>query len=141
MPVVDTSAWSLALRRPTTIFTPREADIRDALKSFTTTGQAILIGAVRQELLSGIRDIQVFTRQREWLSDMDDEPCSIADHERAAEFSNELRRRGMQPDPVDMLVCAVASRLEMPILTTDPDFERYAAHLPITLHELSRRTQ
>jgi predicted nucleic acid-binding protein len=41
--------------------------------------------------------------------------------------------------PIDFLICGIASRREMAIFTTDEDFGRYAAHLPIKLHQPERR--
>lgn len=40
---------------------------------------------------------------------------------------------------IDLLICAVADRLGRTIFTTDADFQRYAQHLPIHLHELRQR--
>ncbi len=63
-----------------------------------------------------------------------DEPLAIADFERAAEHYNACRARGVHGLNTDFLICAVAERRNLPILTTDTDFIRFAAVLPITLH-------
>ena len=51
----------------------------------------------------------------------------------AAGFANECVRHGVAATSVDMLLCAVASGRDLPILTADHDFDRYAKHLPIQL--------
>jgi predicted nucleic acid-binding protein len=56
---------------------------------------------------------------------------------RAAEFSNQYRRKGVQGSTIDFLICAVAVVEELQILTTDSDFLRYAKHLPIRLCGIS----
>lgn len=59
-----------------------------------------------------------------------------ADYEEGALFHNRCRSKGIQGSNTDFLICAVASRLSMSILTTDRDFDAYANFLPIALHEL-----
>ena len=61
-------------------------------------------------------------------------PESITeDHVRAAGFFNQCRREGIQGSNTDFLICAAASRRQIPILTTDRDFDRFAEVLPIAL--------
>lgn len=60
--VVDTSVWSLALRRNT----PSQAmPVVNQLRDLIVDGRVVLLGAVRQEVLSGIRHIEQFTRLRD----------------------------------------------------------------------------
>lgn len=127
--LVDTSVWSLALRRRS----PAHPSV-DELRRLIVAGRAALVGPVRQELLSGIREIAVFERLQEQLAAFDDEPLTAADFERAAAFFNTCRARGLQGSNTDFLLCAVAVGHGMPLLTTDEDFARYAAVLPVLLH-------
>ena len=62
--LVDTPVWSLALRRKSRDLSERERSITQALEELIRDGRAQLIGVVRQELLSGIRDPQHFERLR-----------------------------------------------------------------------------
>ena len=48
--IVDTSVWSLALRRQ-----QKNNSIADKLRDFIGDGRVVLLGAVRQEILSGIK--------------------------------------------------------------------------------------
>ena len=93
-----------------------------------------LIGPVRQELLSGIRRADSFEQVRDHLRPFADEPLETADFERAAEHFNTCRARGVQGSNTDFLICAVAERRNLSIFTTDADFTRFAAVLPIALH-------
>ena len=95
-----------------------------------------MLGAVRQELLSGIRELQQYNRLLQRLRAFPDLEVTGADYETAAAFFNTCIRNGVAPTGTDMLICSVASRLGAPIFTFDQDFERYQAHLPITLHSI-----
>jgi len=88
-----------------------------------------MIGAVRQELLSGIRENAQFVRLREALRSYDDVGIETADHEEAAQMSNECRRSGIAGSSIDFLLCAVAKRRKWQLFTTDDDFKRYTSIL------------
>ena len=93
-----------------------------------------MIGVIRQELLSGIRTAAAFEALRDHLRPFADEALETADFERAAEHFTTCRGRGVQGSTTDFLICAVAERRQLPILTTDTDFDRFGSVLPITLH-------
>ena len=128
--LVDTSVWSLALRRRAGAEGPEVQELR----SLVDEGRVAMIGPIRQELLSGIRTLESFERLRDHLQPYSDEQLETADFERAAEHFNTCRARGVQGSNADFLICAVAERRNLPILTTDTDFSRFASVLPITLH-------
>jgi len=125
--LVDTSVWSLALRRQ------EPNDISQKLMNLIVTSQVVLIGPVRQELLSGISDKKVFDNLKSKLESFDDMPVKTLDHETAAEFFNICRSNGVQGSHTDFLICAVAVNNGLHIFTTDKDFEIFAEHLPIRL--------
>ncbi len=129
--LVDSSVWSLALRR----HRPPDVPAVDELRELVRESRARLIGPIRQEILSGIRAPEDFSRLRERLQAFPDLPLGAEDFERAAEFFNACRRAGVQGSNTDFLVCAAAERHALSILTTDGDFARYARHLPVRLHE------
>jgi hypothetical protein len=128
--VVDTSVWSLALRRSRI-----QEDISQvlSLRELVANGRVALLGAIRQEVLSGIREIEQFVRLREYLRAFPDLELAIEDYELAAEFHNMCRRSGIQGSNTDFLICAVAHRRSYSILTTDGDFALFCEHLPINL--------
>jgi predicted nucleic acid-binding protein len=128
--LVDTGVWSLALRRRHFSLDPAALELRELIRE----GRAHLIGPFRQEVLSGIREKAQFDRLRAHLREFPDLPVQTADHERAAEFFNVCRSRGVQGSNTDFVICAIADRYGMAILATDGDFPLYAPHLPIQLH-------
>ena len=130
--LVDTSVWSLALRRTHT--TASSAAHVAALADLIRDGRALIIGPVRQELLSGVRAPAQAKTLRDRLRAFPDIILDTPDFEEAASFSNLCRARGVQGSSVDFLICAVAARRNIAIFTTDRDFERYAPILGLRLH-------
>lgn len=132
--LVDTSVWSLALRRRRQDLNPVESAVVEGLLEFIRAGRARIIGIVRQEVLSGIKTAEQFESLREMLAEFPDEETLPRDHVEAAKMGNACRAKGLATSPVDMLLCAVAVRSDCEISTTDPDFERYSRVLTIRLH-------
>ncbi|TRZ89634.1 PIN domain nuclease [bacterium] len=132
--LVDTSIWSLALRRSGTDLSLKEALAVDQLKELIRDGRVIVIGPVRQEILSGIPDETQFRKLKAKLRAFEDLELTSDDYELAAEFTNACRKKGVQGSHIDFLICAVAVRNKLPIFTLDKDFERYAQPLGISLY-------
>jgi len=127
---VDTSIWSLALRRDVPADTPEVAELRRALRGaepiFTT-------GLILQELLQGFRGPRAKTEIIDRFAAL---PClrpEREDHVAAAELRNECRRRGVQVGTIDALLAQLCIRFELALLTTDAEFRRIALHQPLTL--------
>jgi predicted nucleic acid-binding protein len=133
--LVDTSIWSLALRRRAHQLSLEETRLVEEWADLVTSGRAVLTGPVHQEVLSGLRSSEVFEALHEKLSSFPYLACLPGDYVQAARFFNLCRSRGVIGSHVDMLICAMAYRYGVPIFTTDPDFAGYAKHLPIRLHE------
>jgi len=128
--IVDTSVWSLALRRRTP---PDSLFAVTLLQNLITDDRVILLGTIRQEILSGIRSSEQFVRLRDYLRAFPDLELVTADYELAAEFFNTCRSNGIQGSNTDFLICAVAHRRNYTILTTDKDFQSFQAHIPVLL--------
>jgi hypothetical protein len=128
--IVDTSVWSLALRRRGIQEEPPQFL---SLRELIADGRVVVLGVIRQEVLSGIREIEQFIRLREYLRAFSNLELAIEDYELAAEFYNTCRRSGIQGSNTDFLIYAVAYRRSCSILTTDGDFALFGKHLPITL--------
>lgn len=129
--LVDTSVWSVALRRRAASSEPAVFELRELIRE----GRAALAGVVRQEILSGVRDPRDFGRLRDHLRAFPDEAVVTDDYERAAECLNACRVRGVQGSNTDFLLCAISERLQYPILTTDADFSRFARVLPLRRYQ------
>jgi len=131
--LVDTSIWSLALRRSGTL-SEKDKSLVSELNELISEVRVAIIGPIRQELLSGISIQTQFDALKERLATFDDIPLTRDDYERAAEFYNTCRKSGIQGSQIDFLICAVAAGREIPIFTTDNDFLLYAKYLTISLH-------
>jgi predicted nucleic acid-binding protein len=135
--LVDTPIWSLALRRTSTNLNPREQRLTAALQELIRDGRAQLLGPVRQELLSGIRQETSFRKLRDHLRAFDEPHLEVADYEEAAHINNQCRSRGIAGSPIDFLICAAASRRDWQIFTTDHDFTRYASVIVVKLYQVN----
>jgi predicted nucleic acid-binding protein len=131
--LVDTSIWSLMLRRDRRRLSHEQETRVVVLEELVAAGRARLLGAVRQELLTGIRHAHQFLRLQQELRTFPDVDLEIEDYEEAAEISNVCEANGIIGSSVDMLLCSVALRRGWAIYTTDRDFERYAKYAPIAL--------
>jgi hypothetical protein len=123
---VDTSVWSLALRRDTVGDVPEVQRLRDALSSleavFTT-------GLVLQELLQGFKGpkarealVQRFTAMPLLVPDRED-------HIAASDVRNKCRRKGVQLGTIDALFIQLCIRHDATMLSTDRDFVHAAKHV------------
>jgi predicted nucleic acid-binding protein len=132
--LVDTPVWSLALRHKPHDLSQRELLLTEALEELIRDGRAQLIGVVRQELLSGMRDQQRFEKLRNYLRAFDDPALGAEEYETAAEMHNRCRSRGVAGSAIDFLLCAVAELRQWQIFTTDRDFEHYRKVLGLRLY-------
>jgi predicted nucleic acid-binding protein len=132
--IIDTSVWSLALGRAVKPTSLSERSLAFLLKDLIVAGRAVLLGVVRQEILTGITNPRIFESTRDYLHDFDDFAPDIDDYERAALYANQCRSKGIAAPTVDILICSVAVGYDLSILTTDRDFMHYAQYLPIKLH-------
>lgn len=127
--LVDTSVWSEFLRRKAM----HSSEIRNTLKALIEHKRLLMIGPVRQELLSGVRTADQFLELRHKLRAFPDHPISTEDYETAAEYFNRCRADGIQGSFTDFLICAVASNHRALVYTTDGDFQHYSRVLPVSL--------
>mgnify|MGYP002068781928 FL=1 len=120
--IVDTSVWSLALRRDKQ---DSPAPVQE-LRHIILGHRVQMIGPIRQEILSGIRSGSQFKKLRKHLESFPDLPILTEDYVTAARFFNHCRSKGIQGSNTDFLICAVAVRNKFSIYTTDKDFELFS---------------
>lgn len=128
--LVDTSVWSLALRRDLPSIGPVVSELTELIREVRVR----MIGPVRQELLSGMKNQTLFRKLRDHLRAFPDLEITSHDYESAAEYFNICRGKGIQGSNTDFLICAIAAHNKIPIFTTDNDFTLVQPHLPITLN-------
>jgi len=129
--LVDTSIWSLALRRNKQCRPHIEIS---ELHELINEVRVQMIGPIGQEILSGIKEKSQFLKLKKILAAFPDLPLGSDDFELAAEYFNTLRHKGIQGSNTDFLICAVAARNNLPIFSNDNDFNHYRKHIPIVLH-------
>jgi len=132
--LIDTSVWSLALRRKNESLSTNERFLVAELSELIREGRARMIGLVRQELLSGIKAAEQYEKLRLHLRSFPDEVVDTSDYEEAAKAGNRCRAKGVVVSIVDILLCAIANKRLWTIFTTDPDFSNYAKVLPLRIH-------
>src|SRR4249920_3292116 len=102
----DTPVWSEAFRRAEG---PATA-LRGELEWLVANGAVAIMGPIRQELLSGIKQPVQFEQVRDALRCFPDIPLHTEDFETAAHYFNLCRSKGVQGSMTDYLICAVAVR-------------------------------
>lgn len=134
--LVDTSVWSLLLRRRKSArLSGQQTAVVAELKELLEEDRAYLTGVIRQELLTGIRKRDEFEELRTWLRFFDDLPVSTETHELAADFANRCSGHGLTIGTPDILICAVAYQTEMATLTTDKLLAKILEHLELSVYE------
>jgi predicted nucleic acid-binding protein len=126
--LIDTCVWSNALR-----YNKPDKKITDKLSDLINDGRAILIGPIKQEVLSGISQSAKFNKLKDILSSFEEIQLQGIHFEKAAEFCNTCRAKGIQGSTIDFLICSVAYLEDLEIFTIDKDFELCQNHLPIKL--------
>jgi predicted nucleic acid-binding protein len=118
--IVDTCVWSLWLRRQSLArLNDKEQHTVAQLREAIQDRRAVILGPIRQEVLSGIREKTQFAKVQELLDPFPDEKIQCADYVEAARLYNLCQDHGVQCGPVDILMGAVAVRRGFTILTTD----------------------
>lgn len=124
--VVDTSVWSLVLRRPRVEETNPYVH---AFRSYVEAGDAIfLIGNILQELLDGVRSSEQFSRLQKLLDPFPLLPLDRSTFLAAAHLRNYCRTKGIQAGPIDFLIATTCCEHGLPLLTADKDFMRIAKY-------------
>ncbi len=127
---VDTSVWSLALRRDTPTGGAEVAYLTEVLEG---GAQVFTTGLVLQELLQGFSG----PRNRQAIIDRFGSLPFIVpdrrDHVEAADLRNQCRKQGLQVATIDALLAQLCIRHDLVILTTDKDFAAIAEIHPLRL--------
>lgn len=124
--VVDTSVWSLVLRRPRV--DDSDIHVQTFRAHLESNNRLFLIGNILQELLDGLRSTKQFDRLVQLL-----EPFPLLELDRstyiaAARLRTTCRTKGVLAGPIDFLIAAACGQYGYPLLTSDQDFSRIAKH-------------
>jgi len=128
--IVDTSVWSLVLRRGVTPDCPQAKKLESAIRQ----GQSIqLLGVILQEILQGIRSNTDFLRVKAHMDLFPLLQLERDDYVAAAELRNLCRSKGVQASTIDFQIAAACVRHDCSLLTNDHDFTHIAQHCPLQL--------
>ena len=122
---VDTSVWSLALRRDLPQRTPEVDKLTEQL---TSGGPVFTTGLVLQELLQGFTGPKARTAIIERFTALPFLVPDRSDHIKAAELRNKCRPKGVQVGTIDALLSQLCIHHKLVMLTADRDFGRVARH-------------
>lgn len=123
--LVDTSVWSLALRKDTRSSQPEVQQLKDALLGADVV---VTTGLVLQELLQGFSGAKASAQIIERFAALPLLQPDREDHICAAELRNTCRRAGIQVGTIDALLAQLCIRHELTLLSTDNDFRLASKH-------------
>jgi hypothetical protein len=136
--LVDTSVWSLALRRDVEAIEPEVQELKDALFGADVV---VTTGLVLQELLQGFSGAKAQSRIIERFAALPLLQPDRDDHIGAAALRNSCRQSGVQIGTIDALLAQLAIRHDLTLLTTDKDFTRAATHCALRVWPAKLRLQ
>jgi predicted nucleic acid-binding protein len=126
---VDTSVWSLAVRRDA----PSGPFVAELARAVNAGDQIVITGLVLQEILQGVSG----PRQRDQILARFASLLLLQpgwnDHLNAADLFNRCRRAGVQIDTVDALFAQLCLRYDLTMLTADRDFHHMARHCALKI--------
>lgn len=128
--LIDTSVWSLALRRDSPPDVPEVRALRAALEAGETV---VCTGFILQELLQGFAGPKARTEILRRFSALPFVTPDRTDHVDAAELRNQCRRKGVQLTTIDALVAQLCIRHDLTLLSTDADFRHAARVCPLRI--------
>ena len=134
--LVDTSVWSLALRRDAAASEPEVAFLRDALMGADVV---VTTGLVIQELLQGFSGPKARAQIIERFAALPMLQPDRDDHIAAAELRNTCRRAGVQLGTIDALLAQLCLGHDLTLLSTDKDFALAAKHCALRLWSLATK--
>ncbi len=129
--VVDTSVWSLVLRRRRV--QEDDGHVR-AFRACVEGGHGIhLIGNILQELLDGVKTSKDFERLIQIMAPFPMLALRRETYVAASKLRNHCRGQGIQASSVDFLIAAACIESGYPLLTADHDFRHIARCSELTL--------
>ena len=136
--LVDTSVWSLALRRDAEAVEPEVQELKDALFGAEVV---VVTGLVLQELLQGFSGAKAHTQIIERFSALPLLQPDREDHIAAARLRIACRQAGVQIGTIDALLAQLAIRHDLTLLTTDKDFTHAAKHCALRVWPAKTRVK
>ncbi len=129
--LVDTNIWSTFFRRNK----QEDQKLRSNLEMLMQENRISMIGPVRQEILTGIKDYSKFLLLKEYLQAFEDEPITTEAYEYGAQIANECTKNGIAISSVDAIIVSMIVMHRFEIYTNDQDFMRYKGIVKFTQYQ------
>ena len=127
--LVDTSVWSLALRRKG----PAHRSVEKLASLLKEDEDVVLTGSILQEILHAFRSESLFGRVARHLEPFPLLEMERADFVAAASLHRTCASSGVNVSTVDCQIATAAIRHDCFLLCADKDFERIARLSPLML--------
>jgi len=128
--LVDTSVWSLAMRRDEQ---PNSPELKLLIKALDSGEEIYSTGVILQELLQGFSGAKSADAIVERFTAIPMLIPDTADHIQAAELRNKSRRKGIQVGTIDALIAQLSLRYQLSLLTADKDFKHMSKAVKLKL--------
>ncbi|CAN5166015.1 PIN domain nuclease [soil metagenome] len=128
--IVDTSVWSLAIRRKTPSTQPEVTRLAELIAD---EQPVYLLGVILFELLSSIKEHSQALKIRRHLESFPLLDLDRSGYVNAATLGSHCRSKGIQAGTVDLLIAQTAIEYGCHLLTTDKDFVQIARHSSLRL--------
>ena len=136
--LVDTSVWSLALRRDAEA---SEVEVQHLKEALLGADVVVTTGLVLHELLQGFSGPKASARIVERFAALPLVQPTREDHVAAAQLRNTCRRSGIQVGTIDALIAQLCLRHELTLLSTDKDFNSIAKHCALRVWANASRSR
>jgi len=128
--LVDTSVWSLALRKQG----PADHPAVERLAQMLRDGEDIfLTGTILQEILQAFRVESTFRKMARYFEPFPLLRVDRLEHVAAARLHRLCAQKGVGASTIDCQIAVAAIRHSCALLSTDRDFERMALHCELVL--------
>ena len=127
--LVDTSVWSLAMRRDEQ---PNSPELKILIKALDAGEEIYSTGVILQELLQGFTGAKAADAIVERFTSIPMLVPETSDHIQAAEIRNKSRRKGVQVGTIDALIAQLSIRYKLSLLTADKDFKHMSKAVKLT---------
>lgn len=127
--LVDTSVWSLAMRRDEQ---PASPALKILIRALDSGEEIYSTGIILQELLQGFAGAKAANAISERFAAIPMLVPETSDHIQAAEIRNKSRRKGAQIGTIDALIVQLSLRYKLSLLTADKDFKHMSKAVKLT---------
>ncbi|WP_447970803.1 type II toxin-antitoxin system VapC family toxin [Nitrospira sp. M1] len=128
--LVDTSVWSLSLRKDGPA---NHVSVKKLQHLLLDTQDIVLIGIILQEILQGFRQEHTFTKVLSHFEAFPLLPLTRSDFIAAAKLRRQATAKGLSLSTPDCQIAAAAINHNCHLLTTDKDFSHIAKWAPLQL--------